>query len=201
MPTPETANKIKFGLRKLAYAPITAETDEGAITYGTPVMIPGAISISLSAQGERRSLSADDVIYFEAWSNGGYEGDVGVALIPKQFRVDCLGEKQDATENSNVMVETADLITQRFALLGEFQGDKHATRWALLNCTASRPQFASQTIDGESGVDPSQSTETFTISASGRRSDHICKIWLENDGSETYNNWYTSVYVPAVASA
>ena len=193
-------NKIKFGLRKLAYAPITVETDEGVITYGTPVMIPGAISISLSAQGERRSLSADDVIYFEAWSNGGYEGDVGVALIPTQFRIDCLGEKRDLATGSNALYETTDLITQRFALLGEFQGDSKATRWAFLNCTASRPQFASQTVDGESGLDPSQSTETFTISASGRRADHICKVWCEDDGSDLYKNWYSSVYVPSTTA-
>lgn len=200
MPDP-TPNKIKFGLRKLAYAPITAETDAGVITYGSPVLFPGAISISLQAQGERRPLSADDSTYFEAWSNGGYEGDITVALIPDHFQKACLGVKTDAATGSNVLYETTEIISQRFALLGEFQGDKQNTRWAFLNCTASRPQFASQTVDGEAGLDPSQSTETFTISAKGRRADQICKVWCENDNSETYNGWYEGVYVPTVASS
>lgn len=198
MATTTQTNKIKYGISMMYYAPITAESDDGTITYGTPVPIPGAISISLSSQGERRSLYADNVEYFTAWGNGGYEGDVNVAMIPDQFRKDCLGEKQDTTENSSVTFETTDLITNRFALLFQFDGDYKNIRVALYNCTASRPDIASQTVE-EGGVDPSQSTETFTVSAAGRRSDHICRAKLVDDGSDTYKNWFTSVYVPKAA--
>ena len=184
----------------LYYAPVVSETDDGVITYATPVALPGAVSMSLSAQGERRYLSADNVAYVEAWSNGGYEGDVTLALIPDHFRLACLGEKQDAAEGSNVTYETAELITQRFALLGQFEGDYANIRFCFYNCTASRPQISSQSLDGESGLDPSQSTETMTISAKGRRADKIVRAKIIDDGSDTFKNWFSSVYVPATTA-
>lgn len=196
---PETRNRIKYGLSKLYYAPITAETDEGEITYAPPVALPGAISMSLSAQGERRYLSADNVVYIESQSNGGYEGDVNVALIPDDFRIACLGEQTDATNGSNVTFETSELNTQRFALLGQFEGDAKNSRFVFFNCTASRPQVSSQTLDGEAGLDPSQATETITISAKGRRADKIIRAKLIDDGSDTYKNWFSGVYVPTKA--
>ena len=42
----EARNKVEFGLRNVHYAVIT-EGDDGAITYGTPTKIPGAVSITI----------------------------------------------------------------------------------------------------------------------------------------------------------
>jgi hypothetical protein len=41
------ANKVKFGFKNCYYATIT-EGAGGAITYGTPVALKGAVSMSLS---------------------------------------------------------------------------------------------------------------------------------------------------------
>ena len=56
------ANKVKFGLKNVHYAPITE--DESGVTFGTPKRLPGAVNLTLDVQGEEVEFEADDVIYY-----------------------------------------------------------------------------------------------------------------------------------------
>ena len=53
----EARNKVEFGLRNVHYAVIT-EGDDGAITYGTPTKIPGAVSIKIGRASCRERVSS-----------------------------------------------------------------------------------------------------------------------------------------------
>lgn len=61
MPT-NKANKVKFGLKNVHYAMLTEEGEE--VTYGTPVRIPGAVNLSMDAQGDTSTFYADDMAYY-----------------------------------------------------------------------------------------------------------------------------------------
>ena len=163
---PNAENKVKYGLKNVHYA-VESEDANGKITYATPKRLRGAISISMNAATARKMLAADDSEYWVAESISNYNGDLNVALIPDDFRADCLGEQTD--EDSGVKYETSEPVTARFALLFEFDGDAHKTRHVLYNCSASKPALASQTVNPDDGPDPSQSTETITVTASPRK--------------------------------
>lgn len=151
-------NKVKYGLSNAYYAVL----DETAGTYGTPVALPGAVSLSLDQQGETNKFRADNIDYFVSISNNGYEGDLELALIPDSFRTDVLGELADAT--SGLQYERADAKPKAFALLFQFEGDANATRHVLYYCKATRPQVASQTT--EETIEPV--TETISVTATAR---------------------------------
>ena len=60
------------------------EKEEGGSTkfeYGVPKAIPGAVSISLDAEGESSPFYADGIVYFRSVTNNGYSGDLEMALI------------------------------------------------------------------------------------------------------------------------
>ena len=68
-------NKVKFNICNVHYALITVDED-GEVTFGTPVAMPGAVSLSLEPNGEPSNFYADGYAYYTISNNMGYEGDL-----------------------------------------------------------------------------------------------------------------------------
>ena len=91
-------NKVKYNLKNVHAAKLTETDSDGTTTfsYAEPKAIPGAVSISLDAEGETSPFYADGIVYFRSVTNNGYSGDLEIALIPEWFRTEILQEKLDA---------------------------------------------------------------------------------------------------------
>jgi len=187
---PTKKNKVKYNLKNV-HAAILTKGDDGTFTYATPVAIPGAVSLSLDAEGDSSPFYADGVVYFRSTANNGYSGDLEIALIPEWFRTDVLQEEKDS---NGVLIERSDVTESvYFALLFEFDGDVNAIRHVLYNCTASRPSIESQTK--ESSIEPG--TETLALTADPREDGLVKSRTGDETSTATYNNWYKTVYVPS----
>ena len=186
-------NKIKYNLKNVHFAKLT-ETEEGKITFATPVAIPGAVSMSMEAQGEISPFYADGIVYYKTAANNGYEGDVELAILPESFRTDILGETLDSKK---VLIENAEAQQAAFALLFEFDGDTKAIRHVLYNCADTRPSIESRTK--EETIDPV--TEKLTISATPLPDGRIKAKTGDETDEVTYNNWYKTVYETPVEEA
>lgn len=190
------ANKVKYGLSKVYYAIATIDDSTHAATYETPKAFPGAVSMSLDAQGELTPFRADNIDYWVGNSNNGYQGDLEMALITDDFRKDILGQVEDA---NGLLVELKDVEAVHFALLFQFEGDDKATRHILYNCTASRPASAGQTTTET--IEPQ--TETTQITASSIYNASLGKEVVKASCKEQdtdYDNFYTSVVQPEADS-
>ena len=186
-------NKVKYNLKNVHAAKLTVG-EQGAFTYAAPQSIPGAVSISLDAEGDTSPFYADGIVYFRSNTNNGYSGDLEIALIPEWFRTDILLEEKDS---NGVLVEKSTVTEMpKFALLFEFDGDVHGIRHVLYNCSASRPSIASETK--EDTIEPV--TETLSLTADPRADGLVKARTGDTTTEETYNNWYQSVYVPAEAA-
>ena len=186
-------NKVKFGLNKVHYAKITAWSDEGVPTFATPVRLPGAVSLSIDANGENENFFADNGVYYVINNNAGYEGDLEVALITTDFATAILGEQLDS---KGVLVERNDAETSQFALLFEFNGDKNHIRHVLYCCSASRPSTESSTTEESTEV----KTETLSLKATALPSDLVKGNTCESTDQTTYDNWYGAVYIPTATT-
>lgn len=182
-------NKVKYGLKNVHYAVATIAQD-GSATYGAVKAWPGAVNLSLDAQGGTTKFRADNINYWIGQSNNGYEGDLETAKIPDEFRIDVLGDIRDA---NGVLVENVEAPTVAFALLFEFAGDAHATRRVMYNCSATRPSIAGQTTDEE--ISPQ--TETVTITTSSVFNSALGKNIAQGKATPNeapYEGWYNAVY-------
>lgn len=188
---PNKKNKVKFNICNVHYALITVD-DDGDVTFGTPVAMPGAVSLSLEPNGEPSNFYADGYAYYTISNNMGYEGDLELAMVPESFRTDVLKESLD---DNSVLVESANVETANFALLFEFDGDVKKIRHVLYNCSAARPNIESTTNEEEIEVQ----TETLAITAAPLANGYVKARTGDSTTDTVYTGWYSSVYMPTVA--
>ena len=186
-------NKVRFGLKKAYYSVVTMNANN-VPSFGTPKRLPGAVSLTLDSNAEQEIFYADDIAYYIASANNGYDGTLELALIPEDFEKDCLGVTED---NDGLLVETASDSGSYFALLFEFTGDVNAIRHCLYYCKASRGS-----IEGETkGETAEVKTEELTFKASPLPDSEIIKAKTgESTDSIRYNAWYTSVTLPDLST-
>lgn len=193
------ANKIRYGLKNVYYAIATIDTSDNTATYGSPVAIPGAVNLSMEAQGDSTPFYADNIEYFITAANSSYEGDLEIALVPESFETDVLGMYKDG---KNILMDDVNVSPVHFALLFQFEGDDKAIRHVFYNCEVStRPAVSGQTK--EDTVSPQ--TETLALKATAIHNDTLNKDIIKAKTSATadttvYDGWFSAVYGGTVAT-
>ena len=181
-------NKVKFGLRNCYYAKATMGAS-GDTTFGTPVAMPGAVSLSLDPEGESENFYADDSVYFVVSTNNGYSGDFELALIPESFLKDIMHEDEDS---NGVIIENKDAQPEHFALLFDFTGDQKKIRHCMYYCTAQRAGIAGDTKEDKTEV----KTEKLTIKSTPLPNGIVKAKTGNNTSDSVYNSWFSRVYMP-----
>ncbi|MDT3496121.1 phage tail protein [Bacillus toyonensis] len=188
-------NKVAFGLKNVYYA--LYDITEGVITFKTPIPIPGAVELTFDPRGDLIEFYADDMLYYAASNNQGYDGTLSIATIPEQFAIDALGEQLDETDG--VLNELADAKGKPFALLFEFDGDVNATRHVMYNNSASRPTIASKTKTNS--AEPNTNELKFVSSPIDINGKRMVKTKTTSKTTPAiYNDWYKKVYVKTPAA-
>ena len=182
------ANKIKWGIRNVHYA--TRTVSGNTVTFGTPVAIPGAVNISLSAEGDDNPFYADDTEYYRVIANNGYSGTLEMALLPTTFRTVALGE---TTDTNSVLLEDADAQGQEFAIGFEMQGDDKSIYVWMYNVVASRPDVSAATK--EASITPQ--TDTLNIVCRPDVTGYVMCRSTDATSSGTLSAWFSAVYQTA----
>lgn len=156
-------------------------------TYDAPIKLPGAVSLSLEQQGELTPFYADGIKYYVAASNGGYQGDLEMALITDEFREKILGEAKD---KNGVLIENSNVEAKEFALGFQIDGDAEPTLFWFYNCTATRPNVEAKTISDSKEPDVDKLTISCAASADGTVRAKTTKESYE----KAKTKWFTEVY-------
>lgn len=174
--------KVKYNISNAHYAVKSAEG-----TYETPVALPGSVSLSLEQQGELSPFYADGIKYYVSATNGGYEGDYELAMIPDSFRTEVLGETADTNQ---VLIENTNTPTVEFAFGFDIDTDAGPMKFWFYNCTATRPSIDAQT--NEDTIEPQ--TDTLTISCAPDANGIVRARTTATTEETILTGWYTKVY-------
>ena len=178
-------NKVQFNLKNTHYAPYSVE--EGVVTFGTPVAIPGSVNLTLDQQGSVSPFYADGIVYYQAVANNGYAGDLEVARFPDQMLQDIW--KFELNEDG-VLTENANVEPKAFALLYQIDGDVNEDFYCLYNCTGTRPG-----IGGSTNTDTkTPQTRTSTISAVSLSDGRVMARTTETTKENIKAEWFKKVY-------
>lgn len=179
------ADKVKFGIKNVHIFPITKLT--AAPTYASVIDVPGAVSFSMSAQGDINKFYADYIVYYQSAANNGYEGDLTLAMIPEKVFEEIFRQTPDT---NGVMTEDASKESRAFAMTFEEEGDVKGTKFVLYNCTATRPTQELNTIEDSK----TPTTQTLTVSAAPLPSGSVMARTSSTTPDATMNGWHSNVY-------
>ena len=183
-------NKVKFGLSNVHVAKIT-KGEDGAITYGTPFKIPGAVNLSLDAEGDNEPFYADNMKYYESYANNGYSGELEIAKIPDEFLKEVLGQTIDSVGG---VLETINDVISPFAFMYQIEGDETGTRFCYYNATVSRPSTEASTT--EDTKTPNTDTLSITTSAREDNGQVRYKLALSDTNKTEYDAFFDEVPEP-----
>lgn len=192
-------NKVKFGLSRLYRAKLTRGED-GTVTFGSPIAMPGAVSMTVTPEGEEGSpFYADNGIYYQGDDvNGGYTLEFNVAMLDAEAKRDIYNETLD--EATGVQYEVVDAKIPEWAYICQVEGDVYPLGMVFYACKASRNETSANTKGESTEVD----TDTFTVKAGaiaveiGDETKSITKGYIEGTEANKakYKAFFEGVVVP-----
>lgn len=185
-------NKVQFNLKNVAYAVLTQTN--GVASWETPVMVPGAVTLTLDAEGDITPFYADGIAYYRAIANGGYSGSLEMARYPDQMLQDIWGYTLDDTDK--VITENVNIEPKSFALLYQIDGDAGNQLYCLYNCSGTRPGIGGKT--NTKTKEPQ--TQTSNISASALENGDVFVRTTAQTPDSVRQAWYTKVYEKQAAA-
>nr|DAP09453.1 MAG TPA: tail tube protein [Caudoviricetes sp.] len=149
-------NKVRYGLSNVHVGTLTIGED-GTPTFSVPKAYPGAVNLTLDAEGEQSVFYADNIAYFVTSSNNGYTGELEMAYLYDWFETEYLGA---IVSKEGMIVETSNLANTLAYMMFQFEGDKNATKYIIYNTTFGRPSLEGSTK--EDTTEPNTTTIPFT---------------------------------------
>ena len=183
------ANKVEFGISNLHVGTYTVSN--GVATLGTPYYQKGAVSFSPEQEVNDNPFYADDIVYWNEYTEGSFSGDLTVAMFDDAFKTQFLGyvaltdgglaQKKGATK-SNVYVAF------------EVKGDAEKRRVIFYNCSLGSIVREFTTIEDTK----TPNTEALAITCVGDEPTGVMKaVYKPEDAG--YSTLFTTPAAPAIA--
>lgn len=184
-------NKVEFGMSNVRFA--TYEVKDGAVVIGTPLHVPGAVSITLDAETEESKFFADDVVYYSDFTDNGESGELTMALFPDEFKLAYLPY---VTLDDGGIAKLKGESSKPVCLVFEGKGDKEKRRHVLYNIALGAITREHKTVEEGKEVE----VETIPVTLNGDNATGIVKVSY-SEGDTGYADLFTTIPAPKLPTS
>lgn len=185
-------NKVEFGLSNLVFG--TYEETSSGVTMGTPMPVPGAVSLTLEKQEEESTFYADNLKFWSSYMDQGFTGEIEVARFSEEFKKTFLGYKE-LSDGGISKPKNAVKPNVYFAFQGE--GDVEARRVICYNVTLGDAEREYKTT--EASIEPV--TEKIKITVIGMNKEPFLAKSIYKPSDSGYNTLLTSPTAPSLKTS
>lgn len=183
--------KLVFNIKKVQLSKLT-EAEDGTITYGTPIKVPGTSSLSMDVEQSNEKIYADGGVYVTLQGASSISGTLENYFIP----VEALTEIYNYVLGTKGEVIQTDDQVNRFGM--QFACDDEAGNevyFTYYDVTSTKPSINLQTREDGVTVNPQSVTLTAsTIDVGGKK---IVQHFVTKD-KEAYANFFDKVVLPTI---
>lgn len=130
---------VKFGISNCHYAIKTNNT------WGTPVPLPNAVSISLKRNSSMIKKAADNSTVYSRVLTGDSEGTIVITAIPESMAIEVFGHVKDVT--SKITTEFIGVKVEQVALGYQIETDTNPIRMWFYDVSLGAPDFEAATME------------------------------------------------------
>lgn len=187
-------NKVKYGLSNV-HVFLRSEAEGGAVTYGSPSALNGAVSLTITRESSKNTFNADNIPYFVSNTKSAMTSELEIADIPRAFALAALGYKES---KDGGILETNAPVTPAFALVFQIEGDEKARRIVLYNSTAIEASEDYSTTS--ENIDPK--TSKLSVTSIGEKvGDQLVYRKVLEKGDTGYDTAFTTLSMPEFKTA
>ena len=183
------ANKVMFGVSEL-HVGLYEVADNGTVTLGTPVKVPGTVNITMEAESEENAFYADNVKYWTGYSDNGYTGEIENALFDDTFKTTFMNY---VTLDDGGIAQIRGEKNKTVYFM--FQGDGDDTNRRMIVYNVALGQINREYATTEDSIEPQTATLPFTVN--GDNATGITKVSYTPTDTP-YNTMFTTPPVPAL---
>ena len=184
-------NKVEFGISNLYVC--TYSDNAGTVTLGTPVAVPGAVTLTLEPEGDDNTFYADNTAYWSSFSDNGFSGSIEVAMFDDTFKKSFLGYLE---LDDGGVAQIKGATKPSVCLMFQSEGDAEARRGILYNVSLGNINRSYNTTEDTVEVD----TETLDITVVGDNTTKIVKVSYPTTAA-AYDTLFTAPPVPALPAS
>lgn len=186
--------KVLFNIKKLQISKITATDSDGKPTYGSPMQIPGTVSLTMDAESSSDPFYADGVAYYTPTGAETATGTLENAMLPANV----LKSVFAYVESTNGELIATDGQVNEFGMQFAVDSDDGEVYFTYYRVSANKPGDNFSTNAPSATINPQSLSLTASTITLADKTTRVIKSFATKDASN-YSNYFTAITLPVVA--